>query len=158
MIERLLTSVRTLSLDLRPALLDEVGLAAAVRGHARSHGERGGLAVQLAVEDSLPRGDPSVEIACFRVLQEALTNVLRHARAREVEIRLHCEGDELHLSVRDDGIGFDVAEAEARVASGQTFGLLSMRERVSLAGGRFVCESTAAQGTRIEVALPINVS
>ena len=157
-IERLLGSVRAMSFDLRPALLDEVGLAAAVRGHARSQAERGGLIVQIAVSDSLPRADPSVEIACFRVMQEALTNVLRHARARAVEIRLDCVGGALCLSVRDDGIGFDVAAAEARAASGQTFGLLSMRERVSLAGGSFGCVSTAAQGTRIEVALPINVT
>ncbi len=80
LIDQLLQSVRALSLDLRPALFDEVGLAAALRAHVQSHAERGGLAVRLAVDESLPRCDAAIEIACFSVAQEVLTNVLRHAR------------------------------------------------------------------------------
>jgi PAS domain S-box-containing protein len=149
-IEHLLQSVRALSLGLRPALLDEVGLAAALLAHAQSQAARGGLAVRLAVDKSLPRCEPALEIACFRVAQEALTNVLRHARAKTVEIALRRCGDELQLRVRDDGVGFDVALANARAASGASFGLLSMRERVNLAGGTFVCKSAAGQGTEVE--------
>jgi signal transduction histidine kinase len=149
-IEHLLRSVRALSLDLRPALLDELGLAVALRGHAQSQAARGGLAVRLAFDEPLPRCDPAIEIACFRVAQEALTNILRHARANAVVIELHRSGDELLLRVRDDGVGFDLASANARAASGGSFGLLSMRERVNLAGGTFVCKSTAGQGTEIE--------
>jgi len=132
--EHLLQSVRELSLGLRPALLDEVGLAAALRAHARTQATRGGLAAHLDVDSTLPRCDPSVEIACFRVAQEALTNVLRHAGAKSVEVALRRRGDELQLRVRDDGAGFDVASASARAVAGASFGLLSMRERINLAG------------------------
>jgi PAS domain S-box-containing protein len=156
-IEQLLQSVRTLSLDLRPALLDEVGLAAALCAHVQSQAARGGLALRLAVDESLPRCEPAIEIACFRVAQEALTNVLRHARAKSVEVELRRRGDELHLLVRDDGAGFDAAEADARATRGATLGLLSMRERANLAGGRFVCKSNAGQGTEIDVHLPFRV-
>ena len=150
-IEHLIQSVRALSLDLRPASIDELGLATALRVHAQSHAARGGLAVRLAFDEPLPRCDAAIEIACFRVAQEALTNVLRHANAKEVVIELRHRGDALQLRVQDDGVGFDVASAEARVASGASFGLLSMRERVNLAGGTFVCKSAAGLGTTIKV-------
>ena len=150
-IEHLLQSVRALSLDLRPALLDELGLATALRGHVHSHAARGKVAVRLAFDEPLPRCDAAIEIACFRVAQEALTNVVRHANANAVVIELRRRGDELQLRVKDDGVGFDVAAANARAASGASFGLLSMRERVNLAGGTFSCKSAAGQGTEIEV-------
>ena len=148
--QHLLQSVRDLSLGLRPALLDEVGLAAALRAHAQAQAARGGLAARLDVDLTLPRCDPAVEIACFRVAQEALTNVLRHAGAKSVEVALGRCGDELRLRVRDDGAGFDVASASARAAAGASFGLVSMRERINLAGGTFLCKSAPGQGAEIE--------
>jgi len=148
--QHLLQAVRDLSLGLRPALLDEVGLAAALRAHAQAQAARGGLAARLDVDLTLPRCDPAVEIACFRVAQEALTNVLRHACAKSVEVALRRCGDELRLRVRDDGAGFDVASASARAAAGASFGLVSMRERINLAGGTFVCKSAPGQGAEIE--------
>jgi PAS domain S-box-containing protein len=155
-IEHLLQSVRALSLDLRPPLLDEIGLAAALTAHAQTQAARGGLALRLVVDKSLPRCDPAVEIACFRVAQEALTNVLRHACATKVEIELRRCGDELQLQVRDNGTGFDVDATNTRAAGGASFGMLSMRERVHLTGGRFVCKSASGQGTEIEASLRIS--
>jgi PAS domain S-box-containing protein len=157
-IDHLLQSVRALSIDLRPALLDEVGLAAALRAHSESQAARGGFALRLVVEETMPRCHSAIEIACFRVAQEALTNILRHARARNVKIELRRGAEELVLRVRDDGVGFDVAAANARVASGGSFGLLSMRERVNLAGGNFVCKSSAGHGAEIQATFRLTAS
>lgn len=154
LIDHLLQSVRTLSLDLRPAALDELGLVAALRAHVQALAARAGLAVHFQA-DELPRSQTAeVEIACFRIAQEAMTNIVRHARAAAVEIELRHAGGEVRLLVSDNGAGFDATMANARADQGVSFGLLSMRERAQLAGGRFSCTSHAGRGTTVEAYLP----
>src|SRR5207248_2446816 len=114
LIEHLLQSVRTLSLHLRPALLDEIGLVPALRAHVNTQARRAGLTVRFDADDLIQRLHPIVEIACFRVAQEALTNVIRHSHGKFIEIELHCPESELQLILRDDGIGFDAAAAKMR--------------------------------------------
>ena len=154
MIDLLLHSVRTLSLDLRPASLDDLGLVAALRAHLHAHAARAGLGMHFDADDLPQSRGGEGEIACFRVAQEAMTNIIRHANATAVDVELRMHGDKVRLIVQDNGIGFDTALAHAGTEEGVSFGLLSMRERAELAGGSFLCISETGRGTRIEIFLP----
>jgi signal transduction histidine kinase len=103
------------------------------------------------VPDNLPALSDAKAIGLFRILQEALTNVMRHAQAHTVELTLALEGDELCLTVSDDGVGF-VAAADRPTS----FGLVGMRERVLIMGGRLVLESEPGEGTSLHVWVPVN--
>jgi PAS domain S-box-containing protein len=148
--------VRELSLNLRPPMLDVLGLEAALRWYAQTQSQRAGVDVRLVGHLNVPRLDPDQEIACFRVVQEATTNVLRHAHARQVWIELQQEETELSVATRDDGVGFDVAAMHQRAGCGGSFGILAMRERVELLGGRLEIESAPGQGTRVCARFPLD--
>jgi PAS domain S-box-containing protein len=154
-LERLLQQVRQLSLDLRPPLLDDLGLVPALQWYVDQQTQRVGLRVDFFADRALERLSGPIETACFRVAQEALTNVVRHARAQTVSVELHREPEFLHLIVRDDGIGFDVAVALDRAQRGASLGLVGMRERVSLVGGELEWRSTPRRGTEVHAFFPI---
>ncbi|MBI3802081.1 MAG: HAMP domain-containing protein [Deltaproteobacteria bacterium] len=154
-VDRTLQQVRALSLDLRPALLDDLGLGAALRWYGDRQAQRAGFTVQVVVDPLEPRPRPELETACFRVAQEALTNVMRHAQAQHVRVELRQSGTELHLLIRDDGKGFDVQTAQEQAEQGASTGLLGMQERVWLVGGHMTIESAPAQGTEIRVRFPL---
>ncbi|MCX6033002.1 MAG: sensor histidine kinase [Chloroflexi bacterium] len=154
-IERTLQQVRNLSLDLRPSLLDDLGLVAALRWYVDRQGQRAGIATRFIAEPADPRLRAEIETACFRLVQEALTNVVRHAQAHSVTVELRQVGAGLRLRVRDDGHGFDVPAALARAARGESLGLLGMQERVALLDGQIVIRSTPGQGAEILVMLPV---
>ncbi len=155
-IEEAIDHVRETTLGLRPPILDDLGLAPALRWYVSRQATQAGLAFHLDVAslDDM-RFPPSVETTCFRLMQEALTNVIRHARARRVEVEVSTAGGDLEIVVHDDGTGFDVAAAHKRALAGGSLGLLSMEERVSLAGGRLAIESTPGHGTTIRAHLPL---
>jgi len=151
-VENVLRQVRDLSLDLRPSMLDDLGLVAALRWYIDRQAQRAGFEVRLSADPIEPRLPPEIETACFRVAQEAFTNIVRHAAAGRVEVRLRI-GDstrnweppassELQLMIRDNGLGFDVAGAQKRASAGSSLGLLGMEERVLLVGGKIEVEST----------------
>jgi two-component system sensor histidine kinase UhpB len=144
-----LQQVRTLMLDLRPPQLDELGLAVALRSHAERVVTPANLALHFSAPDALPEMPLAIEIVCFRITQEALTNILRHAGARNVWIELAVAGDKLKLTVRDDGKGFDLAEAHRRAMGGGSIGLLSMEERAALADGRIEISTAPGAGTTV---------
>ena len=144
-----LQQVRALMLDLRPVQLDELGLAVALRAHAEQQLKPAGLVLRFSAPDALPEMPPAIEIVCFRIAQEALTNILRHAGARNVWIELAVAGDGLELTVRDDGKGFDLTEAHRRTMSGGNIGLLSMEERAALADGRIEISTVPGAGTTV---------
>jgi len=150
----LLEQVRGLSLDLRPSLLDDLGLAPALRWYLERQAQKLGLVAHLACD--LPEGrlPPEIEIGCFRIVQEALTNVMRHAKASQVHVDLRRDGDALYLTIHDDGKGFDVQAARIGLMRGESMGLLGMEERAHLLGGRIEIESEPGQGTEIQVCLP----
>ena len=154
-VERVLEQVRDISLDLRPSILDDLGLEPALRWYT----ERQAALVELKVEfhaDRLEqRLDPMIETECFRVAQEALTNVVRHAQAKTVTVELRKEDGQLHLRVRDDGVGFDVAPVREQAVRGTSLGLLSMEERASLAGGGLEFKSVPGQGTEVHAWFPL---
>jgi signal transduction histidine kinase len=155
LVEHTLQQIRNLSLDLRPPLLDAVGLPAALRWYLDRQAERSGLAIQFTADPPDAQLPAGLGIACFRVVQEALTNVLRHAQARRVDVELWQTSTAVQLLLRDDGVGFDVGAAWERATRGTSLGLLGMQERVSLVGGELDVSSTPGQGTQVRVLLPL---
>jgi two-component system, NarL family, sensor histidine kinase UhpB len=152
MVDATLHTVRRVISNLRPAVLDELGLKPAIEWQAQEFSRRAGIrcAVQAEVVENV---DKEVEIAVFRIFQELLTNVLRHARASRVNVEFSGVPPNLNLAVRDNGRGFSLAEAAGK----KSFGLLGMRERVSALGGRFEITSKPGEGTAVAVSLPLNV-
>ncbi|MDH3626668.1 MAG: HAMP domain-containing protein [Acidobacteriota bacterium] len=134
--------------DLRPSLLDDLGLRAAIRSHTETYLKPGGMEVSLEIED-LPSLDPAIEISIFRVYQELATNILRHAGAEHVSIELFTRAESLVLAVEDDGVGFNAKERRAGA------GITGMRERVGLVGGTMVIDSEVGMGTHVVVEVPL---
>lgn len=142
--------VRRLSLTLRPSMLDDLGLEAALRWFVDHEAQRHGLAIHFESNLAGRRLPSQIETACFRIAQHALTNVFRHSQAREATLTLHASRAELRMIIRDNGIGFDAAAMLRRAAEGKSFGLLGMVERAELAGGRLTIESASGRGTVIQ--------
>ncbi len=142
-----LERVRQLSFNLRPAQLDDLGLEAALRSHVQRQAGMAGVHAHFELAGSPGELPPEVETACFRVAQEAITNVLRHSRASNLWVRLAATSARLELTVRDDGAGFDVEAARGRAAAGASLGLVGMEERIAQAGGSLEVQSRPGQGT-----------
>jgi tetratricopeptide (TPR) repeat protein len=142
--------LRRLSHDLHPAVLERSGLAEALRDHCAEVERRHALPVRLSLQATGPF-PPDLTLALYRIAQEALANIVRHAGARSVQVTLWTDGGDAHLTVVDDGAGFD--PAVARGSGG--LGLASLDERARLLGGRCHVASTPGAGTRIEVAVPL---
>jgi len=145
-----LADVRRIALDLRPSVLDELGLAAALRRFARELHERFAIPVTVLAEvpERLP---PQVETVLYRVAQEALTNVVRHARATEASIVVTVSRGAVQLVVEDDGVGFDPES----LAPAERIGLIGMRERLELLGGSLRLESVPGGGCSVHGRLPL---
>ena len=150
MIEQMLEQVRTLAFELRPSALDDLGLVAALRLLVARHGERTGVLPSFTTTPAEVRATAGIETACFRIAQEALTNVARHAHARHVEVTLAIQGNALEIAIRDDGVGFDV---DRRQRNG--LGLTGMSERAALAGGQLEIESEPGAGTTMRARFPL---
>jgi signal transduction histidine kinase len=154
-VDMALQQVRSLSLDLRPAILDDLGLAAALRWYVDRQAQRAGIAMEFRNAASGLHFPTLLESTCFRVAQEAITNVLRHAQAKRVIVKIEHQADALHLFIEDDGVGFDLGEARQKAISGGSLGILSMQERVILAGGRLDVQSSPGSGTALHACLPL---
>jgi len=141
-------SVRNLMLDLRPALLEDFGLAGALGSYLNQYAQRSGLAAALEVSPDFPRLAPKQEIALFRITQEALNNVAKYAAASKVTVSLCSAAGLVRLSIADDGQGFEPREGSLQPA-GSGWGLTIMRERAELAGGRFRLATEPGAGTTI---------
>lgn len=152
-IDGTLEQVRAFARELGPSMLDDHGLAAAIHALAARSSRDAQFTVSLEM-DRIPRLDPALESSAYRVIQEALTNVVRHARASTVAIRLRLVEGALELMVRDDGAGFSVADALARARAGESLGLLGMYERARLLGGALEVLSAAGHGTRVQASFP----
>ena len=150
-----LEQVRRLSVDLRPSQLDDLGLDAALRSILNRQASTGSFTAHYEsdIDGAVLTGQ--VETACFRVCQEALTNIVKHANARNVWIRMELLGRRLQLRVRDDGRGFDPGHGKARAMAGESFGLVGMEERAMLAGGQLEIHSTPGQGTEVRAWFPV---
>ena len=153
-IRRLSSDVHRLSHNLHPAKLDQLGLVTTARGLCRELSQQSGIRIDFT-EDDVPRQIPDhLSLCVYRVLQESLQNMVRHSGAREAEVRLQCASDQLEVSIRDAGKGFDL-EAPRRAGG---LGLVSMEERVRLAHGSFAIHSRPGRGTRIDFRIPLSKS
>jgi signal transduction histidine kinase len=146
-----LDRVRAISSMLRPAVLDDLGLEQAVRTVLSEFTTRTGVDGQLEIEMESARIPDAVAGHIYRILQEALTNVARHASASTVFVNLRATGERIELSVKDDGAGFSTSD----VPTSRRFGLLGMRERSELMGGSFRLESAPGTGATIHVSIPL---
>jgi PAS domain S-box-containing protein len=154
MVDSAVKQIRSVARNLRPSVLDDLGLADALESVLEQHAQASGWRTEM-LSDEIGRLAPELETTCFRIGQEALTNVARHAKATFVEIGLHATNHELELVVRDNGAGFDSAQMGSSEMRRKHFGLVSMSERANLAGGKLDVESAPGQGTRLRVTLPI---
>lgn len=152
LINDLIERVRQLSINLRPQMLDDLGLITALDWHLKRYQKQTGIAVQFRYTPMPERLEPALETAIFRIVQEALTNVARHARVKEVAVRLWVNAGRAGVQIQEAGAGFDVASVLAQRSSS---GVAGMRERVELLGGEFTLESSPGQGTCLTVELPM---
>jgi signal transduction histidine kinase len=146
-------SIRNVVNDLRPSLLDDLGLLPAVRSLVTDIGGRSGIATMLEAPSDLPSLSGDTELALYRAVQEALTNVVRHAGASAVRVRLAVDADRLVLTVRDDGAG-----AAAGLDHPERLGLRGMRERIMALGGSVAVETEPGQGVTVRVSVPVQPS
>ena len=153
LVNELMGHVRNLSLDLRPAMLDDLGLLHALLWHFERYTSQTGVTVKLThtgIENE--RLSPEIETAAYRIVQEALTNVARHAGTRQVKVSASADAESLILQIADEGNGFDV---QSSLAAGRSSGLAGMRERAQLLGGSLEIQSTIGKGTIISALLPL---
>src|SRR5262245_5701695 len=158
MVDRILQGVRQMSLDLRPSLLDDLGLAAALRWYVGAQAQRAGLIAEVVTDSLTDDLSTAAATTCYRVVQEAVTNVVRHARATRISVALARAEGGFELSIHDDGVGFDVTAARRRALQGTSMGLFGLEERVELAGGRSAIESAPGRGTTVRAWLPSSLA
>jgi signal transduction histidine kinase len=155
LVERSMKTVHQFAWELRPTLLDDLGLLPALRSYAKTFAERTGIPVSFAADADFPSLDGERRTALFRVAQGALSNVERHARARRASLMLRRIASGVRLEVRDDGRAFDVRRMDAS-RSNKHLGLLVMRERVELVGGEFTILSVRGRGTTVRADVPLS--
>jgi signal transduction histidine kinase len=156
-VDAALGQVRDLAFEIRPTILDDLGLVAAARSLVMRQARIAGLAAELHADMAGPEPGPAVATACYRTLQEAVTNVSRHASASRLDVTLVDVGTELILTVRDDGVGIDRSGGPDGHAGrmGRSLGLRGIRERITLVGGSLAIESEPGQGTRLRATFPL---
>ncbi len=154
----ILANVRQFSRDLRPVYLEDLGLVPALEMLVQEVGERNGIESELRIRGIPQRLSPDLELAIYRIVQEALNNVSRHAHARHVVVEATFQTDGISVAVEDDGVGFQVPESPDALARAGHFGLMGIRERALLFGGRVTITSQPGAGTRLVVHLPFSAS
>jgi PAS domain S-box-containing protein len=151
MVDQTVGAARRISADLRPLLLDDLGLAAALEWLAKETSRRHGFAVNLTVDEACRQLAEPLASQVYRIVQECLTNVVRHAQAKKVDISLAKKRRDIEIRVADDGIGLSSADLEKK----GSFGLVGIRERVYMLKGRVAFQGEPGKGTRIVAAVPI---
>ena len=153
LVEELIEKVRDLSLSLRPSMLDDLGLLPALNWLVQHLRDQGDIRVEFEHDGVQEDLNPSLRTVAYRIVQEGLTNVSRHAGARRVSLSVTAGGGKVRILIEDDGVGF---EPETALATGNTVGLHAMRERVDLLSGRLAVDSAPGEGTRLSAELPLN--
>ena len=151
LVRSLSSEVHRLAHELHPAKLDQLGLPAALRGFCKELAAAHEIAIEFEPRDVPQRLPKDVALCLYRIAQEALQNVVKHSGASGAKVALAAHGQELHLTVADDGSGFNAGA----VQPGSSLGIVSMRERVRMVQGHLSIQSHPGQGTRIEVRVPI---
>ena len=157
-VQHAIQQVRDMSINLRPSLLDDLGLKPALRWYLDQQLQRAPFEIELKCELTKGQVPSDIETACFRIVQESITNILRHANAKKVLVMLELQQNTLSLEICDDGIGFDVAASRERAIQGLSCGILGMQERAEFLGGTLNVESATGGGTRLRVIFPLAVA
>jgi len=150
-----LSEIRKIIHNLRPMVLDDLGLVPAVKRLIDEAQEQSGMEIQFNLIGTECRLDSAIEIALYRVVQEAINNTRKHASASLVQVKLEFLTDRISAVIEDNGAGFEVERLNERLAGGDHFGLYGMRERVELLGGVFRIRSKKGEGTRVSVVIPL---
>jgi signal transduction histidine kinase len=154
LVERSVNIVHRFARELRPAVLDDLGLVPALQSFIKNFIEQTRIPTSLVVSSGMQRLDAPRRTVLFRVAQEALTNVARHAKARHAQVRIRCGSGSIQMEIQDDGIAFRV-QPVMRSLSGRHLGLLGMRERLEMIGGELQVDSTSRTGTLIRATIPV---
>lgn len=152
-VDRTIDGIRRIIGKLSPLVLQELGLVAAIRKEAKDLARNTGVKARVIVEQNVGRLEPEVEIAVYRIVQEALHNVAKHAHAKSVNVRVSRQASFLKLVVEDDGVGVSAKSSNSR---GHSFGLAGIKERVNSMRGEMALSSTRGAGTRLEVSVPVS--
>jgi signal transduction histidine kinase len=150
-VTRIIRTVRKISTEMRPGILDELGVAAAIEWMAKDFQNRTGIGCKVTIQAMDRISDTVRATTIFRIVQEALTNIMRHAAASQVNVSLEKKDDSLIVEVRDNGIGI----MEGRIIDSKSLGLIGIRERVLLLGGKAEISGKPGEGTLVKVILPI---
>jgi signal transduction histidine kinase len=150
MIDTTVKTVRRLASELRPTLLDDLGLVAAIEWHLEEFEKRSGIGKEFSSSVTELQIDDTLKIGLFRIVQESLTNVARHSEAEKVNVDLEKRNGHIILKIADNGKGFDTEKMKKR-----TLGLLGMKERAGMMGGEYKIKSEPGQGTTVEVIVPV---
>lgn len=153
LVEKSVEIVHRFARELRPSVLDDLGLIPALEAHFKSFMQETGVRVKLTVFAGIENADNSTLTIFYRIAQEALANIARHAHASHVEVCISDQNDTIRMEIRDDGIGFEV-EGQSCAKKTIRLGLLGMKERAGMIGGSFSIESATDQGTTIRIELP----
>jgi two-component system sensor histidine kinase NreB len=143
------TEVRRIAYELRPTVLDDMGLDAAIARYAQDVEQHAGVTVIVSLSLGAERLESELETVIYRVAQEAMTNAVKHAHATHLDVSLSGSDGDVRLTVTDNGLGFDLDNAE-----GKGLGLLGMRERADLVGGKLSVRSEQGEGTTVELQVP----
>ena len=155
-----LSSVHYMAVRLRPILLDELGIRAAIAKYIETYQKRYNIKVSF-ISKNIQEGErffPEIEISVYRIVQEALSNIVKHAEAKEIHVELTCESELLRLVIQDDGKGFDPDILEEYQVANNSLGIAGMQERTELLGGTFEITSAWKEGTRIVVEIPVKTN
>lgn len=150
-----LTDVRKIIFDLRPMVLDDLGLRPAIKRYLSNYNEQYGLQIEYLFFGQQRRLNSTVEVALFRIIQEMVTNIRKHARAKNAVVKIELLRKKINIYVKDDGIGFDLDTAMTD-KDGEGYGLIGMRERIQLLKGEMNIISAPGQGTSISVSVPLD--
>ncbi|OHB89416.1 MAG: hypothetical protein A3D13_04750 [Planctomycetes bacterium RIFCSPHIGHO2_02_FULL_40_12] len=153
-----LQEIRLLSFELRPSLLDHFGALAAIREYSKNYSERTNIDVQIRGENIIEKFSPEIDVLFYRCAQEALTNVAKHSEAKNVIIKIDHDGNELCMSIKDDGKGFDINENSKKHVNSFGIGLFGMKERVALLNGSLRIHSEKNKGSELEILVPFKTN
>lgn len=152
-----LQGIRRFSQDLRPSIIDDLGLLPAVQWLIKQKAEDSGIDISLKINGKEQRLLPEMELILFRIIQEALNNIGKHAAATKADVRLEFADSQLTVAIKDNGKGFRLPDAVGDLSSSGKLGLVGMNERVSLLGGTLVIQSKPGEGTTVDLSVPLGI-
>lgn len=150
-----LTDIRKIIFDLRPMVLDDLGLAPAIKRYLSDYKEQSDVQIDFIFIGQLKRLESSIEVALFRIVQEAVNNIKKHARAQNAVVKIEMLPQKVNINIKDDGIGFDLNQVMADEER-EGYGLIGIRERVQLLEGEFNISTAPGKGTAISISVPVN--